>query len=137
MKKLLIFIMTLFMPIAVVAEVAVVVAASSPLSSIDLKELEKLYLGKSKSLGDVSVSALNQVDSSDVTTEFNRVLLNKSNSQVKAYWSKLVFTGKGTPPKEFNSDSEVIQALKNDSSAIGYIDAGAVSGDVKVLTTLK
>ena len=137
MKKVCFLIVALFLPLTAMADVAVIVSKSSPLSTVDLSELEKLYLGKTNSLGGQSVSAINQVDSSEVTTEFNRAVLNKSNSQVKAYWSKLVFTGKGTPPKEFDGDAKVLQAIQIDDKAIGYVDSGAVTGDVKVLTTLK
>ncbi len=136
MKKLLLL-SVLFCSCWAQADIAVIVSAASPITQVDANELEKLYLGKTKSVGGASASALNQKGSSGVTEQFNRIVLNKSNSQVKAYWSKLVFTGKGKPPKELASDAEVISAVVGDPSVIGYIDASAVTADVKVLTTLK
>ena len=60
-------------------------------------------------------------------------MLNKSGSQLKSYWSKLVFTGKGTPPKVVANDAEVISLISANPNLIGYIDAAAVTGTVKVI----
>jgi ABC-type phosphate transport system substrate-binding protein len=67
--------------------------------------------------------------------DFEKKVLNKSASQIKAYWSKLVFTGKGTPPKEVSSDAEVINLIKSNPNLIGYVDESSVTGDVKVIAT--
>lgn len=116
------------------AEVAIVVSSSSAISSNDAKEISRLFLGKSKSLGGQAATPLNQ--KGGTADAFNKALLNKSSSQVKAYWSKLVFTGKGTPPEEVGSDADVISKLGANPEAVGYIDAGSVTGDVKVLLKL-
>jgi len=72
-------------------------------------------------------------DGTPETEVFRQSALKKSNSQFKSYWSKLAFTGKGTPPKEVNSAADMINAVKADASAIGFIDSAAVTGDVKVV----
>lgn len=118
------------------AEIAVVASASASISSADAAELKRLYLGKTKTLSGVKVTAINQTNSNEISSAFNQAVLQKSGNQLKAYWSKLVFTGKGTPPKELDGDAAVIAALKDDSSAVGYIDSASVTGDVKVLLTL-
>ena len=76
---------------------------------------------------------INLSSNSPSTNEFNEKALNKSNSQLKAYWSKLVFTGKGTPPKEVDSDAEMLSLISNNPSFIGYIDSSAVTDAVKVV----
>jgi ABC-type phosphate transport system substrate-binding protein len=45
-----------------------------------------------------------------------------------------VFTGKAEAPIQVADYSAVINAVKSDANAIGYVDASAVTGDVKVLT---
>lgn len=137
MKTLAIFTCSLLCSVSAWSDIAVVVGKSSAVATIDAAELERVFTGKSKSLGGSEVEPINQAENSSTTEEFNRLALNKSNSQVKAYWSKLVFTGKGQIPKAVNSDAEMIATLKNDPKAIGYVDAAAVSSDVKVLMTLK
>ncbi len=126
----------MFIPSLALAEVAVIVSADSTITRIDAKDLERVYLGKSKTLGDVEVTPVNLENTHDVAAAFNRALLNKSSSQVKAYWSKLIFTGKGTPPKEVSSEADMLSTVAGDSTAVGYVDSGSVTDDVKVLLTL-
>jgi ABC-type phosphate transport system substrate-binding protein len=56
-------------------------------------------------------------------------------SQVKALWSKLVFTGKATMPKEVGGSTDVRKAVAANPKAIGYIEKSAVDATVKVIYT--
>ena len=58
--------------------------------------------------------------------------MRKSSSQIKAYWSKLVFTGKGKPPTEL-SGADAIKFVAEKPYAIAYVDASKVDTSVKVL----
>jgi ABC-type phosphate transport system substrate-binding protein len=115
------------------AEVAVIVHPSNA-DSISEADIVRIFLGKSKSFpGGAAAVPVNQAEGSAVTEEFNQKVIKKSGSQLKAYWSKLVFTGKGTPPKEVANDAEVIDLVANNPNMIGYIDASQVNGGVKVV----
>ena len=123
---------TLFASV-VQAEIAVVVHPSNA-ASLDASSLSRIFLGKMKSFpGGGQAVPVNQSEGSSATSEFNSKVLKKSGSQLKAYWSKLVFTGKGTPPKAIGSDAEVISLVSSNPNLIGYVDASAVTGDVKVV----
>jgi ABC-type phosphate transport system substrate-binding protein len=89
------------------------------------------FLGKSTSL-----TPVDQPEGSAIRAEFYKKLADKEASQVKAIWSKLVFTGKGTLPKELGSSDAVKKAIAADVNAIGYIEKSAVDGTVKVVATL-
>ncbi len=69
------------------------------------------------------------------TEEFNGKVLNKTASQLTAFWSKLVFTGKGQPPESMGSDADVVAAVASNPNAIGFIDASAVNDSVRVVAT--
>ncbi|HUK01828.1 MAG TPA: hypothetical protein VLW26_06075, partial [Steroidobacteraceae bacterium] len=58
-------------------------------------------------------------------------------SQVKATWSRLIFTGKAQPPKEMADSAAVKKAVAADPKTIGYIEKSAVDGSVKVVLDLK
>lgn len=116
------------------AEIAVVVHPSNT-AKIDQSSLSRLFLGKMKSFpGGGQAVPLNQAEGSAVTDEFNKKVLKKSGSQLKAYWSKLVFTGKGTPPKAIASDAEVIKLISSNPNMIGYVSPEAVTADVKLVS---
>ncbi len=104
-------------------------------NTIDQDEIKKIYLGKSKSFADgVKVNPVNQ-NGNSITDEFNDKVIGKSSSQLNAYWSKLVFTGKGTPPEKLDNDQAVINFVSSNADAIGYIDSSKVSDAVKVIAT--
>ena len=101
----------------------------------DAGTIKKIYLGKSKSFsnGD-KVNPINQ-DGTSVADEFNDKVVGKSSSQLNAYWSKLVFTGKGTPPEKLTTDQAVIDFVAANNDAIGYVDSAKVTDKVKVIAT--
>ncbi|MBH0037750.1 phosphate ABC transporter substrate-binding protein [Pseudoalteromonas sp. SWN166] len=134
MKKLILVSTLSLCSINVFAEVAVIINPSN-VSSVDADTIKKIYLGKSKSFsnGD-KVNPVNQ-DGTSVTDEFNDKVVGKSSSQLNAYWSKLIFTGKGTPPEKLASDQAVIDFVAANNNAIGYIDSSKVSDKVKVIAT--
>ena len=115
------------------AELAVVVHPSYA-DAISQDDIVKIFLGKAKTFPNGSPAVpINQEDSQSATDEFNNKVLGKSSTQLKAYWSKLVFTGKGTPPKEATNDAQVLELIANNPNMIGYLDASALSADVKVV----
>ncbi len=118
------------------AEVAVIVntANNSEISDDDIK---RMFLGKNKSFANgESVKAINLKSGNAVRAEFEKKVLGKSNSQVKAYWSKLIFSGKPKPLKELTSDSEVLTLVSSTPNAIAYIDASKVDSSVTVVKKL-
>lgn len=116
------------------AEVVVIVHPSNA-ASVSAKNVQRIFLGKAKKFpGGSSVTPLNQEPSSPIRADFDTEIVGRSSTQVSAYWSKLVFTGKGTPPKELANDAAVIAAVAADPSAIGYVDSSSVTGDVKALS---
>jgi len=121
--------------LSVSAEVAVVVHPSNA-AALSPEAIAQIYLGRSKSFPDGKAALpLGQPEGSKTNEQFNEKVLNKSGSQIKAYWSKLVFTGKGTPPKEVSSDAEMLELVSQNPNVIGYIDKAAVTDKVKVVAT--
>jgi ABC-type phosphate transport system substrate-binding protein len=119
----------------VFADIAVIVHPSNS-NAMDASAISRLFLGKSKKFPDGSVAIpLNQIEASSATGQFNSKALKKSSSQLKAYWSKLVFTGKGSPPKSVDNDGAVIELVASNPNIIGYVDANVITDNVKVLAT--
>ncbi len=119
---------------------AEVLVITNPSNSAALTEsdVKRIFLGKMKSFpGGGTILSVNQSTSSDVRKTFDKAALGKSPSQMKAYWSKLVFSGKGNPPKELASDAEVIKLVAENPAVIGYIDAASKTSDVKVVASYK
>lgn len=116
--------------VAAQADVVVIVSAKSSASTMTADEISSIYLGRS--------TAMKPVDNAPpVRSQFYTKVAGKDDAQIKAIWSKLVFTGKATPPKELSSDGEVVKAVAADSNAIGYVEKSAVDSSVKVVYEVK
>ena len=100
-------------------------------TALTKNDVSRIFLGKMKKYTPVNMSSGNAL-----RAEFNKKALKKSSNQVKAYWSKLVFSGKGTPPKELASDAEIKAFVASNPNAIGYIDIASLDGTVKAALTL-
>lgn len=118
----------------VLAEVAVIVHPSSAVATMTDEDVSRIFLGKSNNFpGGAQAVPLNQDEGSLVRDKFNEAVCKKNASQYKAYWSQLVFTGKGTPPKDAGKDSAVKALIAANPNMIGYVDASAVDASVKVV----
>ncbi|XQW85710.1 phosphate ABC transporter substrate-binding protein [Thalassotalea piscium] len=115
------------------ASAVTVIVHPSNNTSASQSDLKKIFLGKSKSFPDGAPAVPLDLSSGEVRTEFVTKVLSKSESQVKAYWSKRIFTGKGQPPKALDSEAEVIKLVSETPNLIGYVSDGAVTDAVKVL----
>lgn len=122
---------------SVSAEVAVITNSSSQIAGASNDEVKRLFLGKSRTIGGNSATPIDQNKTSSVREHFYDVVVGKSSSQLRAYWSKLIFTGKGKPPKELGSDADVVAAVAADPELIGYVDANAVTGSVVVILIIQ
>lgn len=118
------------------AEVVVIVHPSNS-NSFTSEEVESLFMTRKSTFADGGkVTPYYLVANDAVRNQFDEKVLGKSTSQLKAYWSKLVFTGKGTPPTELANSAEAVAKVANDPTAIAYADKSAVTDGVKVVLTL-
>ena len=112
------------------AEVAVIVnpgAAKAPSQS----DVANIFLGKDKSM-----KGVDQAGWTPAKEAFYAGVTSKNESQLKSYWSGLIFTGKGQPLPSVADDAAVVAKVAAEADAIGYVDSSAVNGSVKVLFTL-
>lgn len=131
MKPLLLASAILLTSLPVFAEVVVVINPKNAAGSLSNEQISQFFLGKS-----TTFTPIDQSESAPIRAEFYKKIADKELSQVKSIWSKLVFTGKGTLPKEMSSSADVKKAIAANVNAIGYIEKSAVDASVKVVATL-
>ena len=124
----------LFASLSVWSDMAVIVNSAYPVSSADNDAIAKVFLSKANALsGGGTLIPVDQSDSSPLRKDFYSKLANKNPAQMNAYWSKLIFTGQGQPPKAVGGDAEVVSLVAANPSMIGYVHAAAVHKGVKVI----
>lgn len=112
-------------------EIVVIVNPKNPASRMFSEQAGQFFLGKS--------AMFTPVEHSDgpLRNEFYKKVLDKDVSQVKAIWSRLVFTGKAAAPRELASSAEVKKAVAADLNAIGYIEKSQLDDTVKAVCTIQ
>jgi ABC-type phosphate transport system substrate-binding protein len=118
------------------AEVVAVVAAKNPVSTLSKNQVADIFMGKMIRLPDGrEVVPVDQAENSAARREFYLKFAGMSPAQIKMFWSKIIFTGRGQPPPEVSNDIEVKKFIAKHPDAIGYIERKLVDDSVKVVFT--
>ncbi|MEJ6003006.1 substrate-binding periplasmic protein [Paucibacter soli] len=115
-----------------VSQPVVVSSARSPLARLSRQEVSELYLGQARTLPDGSAPQL-LASAGALRDEFYARVLERDVAQVKAAWSRLLFSGKGHAPREFADPAQLRAALLANPGAIAFLDASQVDASMKVL----
>lgn len=117
-----------------VADVVAVVSSKSAITTLTKNEVVDIFLGKvSRFPNGVHAVPIDQAEDSAAREEFYAKLAGKSAAQMKAYWAKIIFTGRGQPPQEMRSNAEMKKRIAESPSAIGYLDSSFVDDSVRVV----
>ncbi|MCC2957939.1 hypothetical protein LK542_20165 [Massilia sp. IC2-477] len=112
------------------AEVVVIVNPKAAEATMSKDQVAQVFLGKQGAL-----TPVDQSEGAAVRGEFYKKVTEREPAQVKSLWSKLVFTGKATMPKEVGDSAAVKKAVAADPKLIGYIEKSALDGSVKAVYT--
>ena len=117
--------------VSVWAEVVVIGYPGIAVDSLSAKQVKKIWLGKSKRIpAGRKAKVVDQKLGSDVRDEFYEKAVKKTDSQLKAYWAKAVFTGKGVPPTVLDDDEAVKEWVMATPGGLGYVDSGSVDVNI-------
>ncbi len=106
------------------AGVAIIVNPEVSDSNLIESQIAKIYLGRMKSYSNgQTIYAGDLPKRSAVRQDFYKRVVKKSERSMNRYWSKLKYTGKGKPPKQLNSNREIIKWVARTDGAIAYIDS--------------
>jgi ABC-type phosphate transport system substrate-binding protein len=112
----------------------VIVNPENPVAEVSRDFLRDAFLRKTSSWSGGEV--LRPVDLSrrfGARESFSRDVLKKTLPQLKRYWNQQVFSGKGVPPPELDSEKAVIAYVLANKGAIGYLPAGSDPGGARVV----
>jgi hypothetical protein len=115
------------------AEFIVIANTSVGASSVSADELKGVFLSTKTSLSDGSHVEPVLEKGGAVHEAFVKDYIGKTDAALQTYYRSLVFTGKGSMPKELGSDAEVVAYVAKTKGAIGYVAAGASTPGVKTL----
>lgn len=115
------------------AEVVVVVNPQNPIQAMKIDEVRDIFLGQSGEFpgGDLAIPA--DLPEGATRDAFYMKVADKSPQQMRAYWLKLIYTGKGIPPQKSSDSAALKKLISKNQGVIGYIDEKEVDNSVKVI----
>lgn len=129
------FLLSALMLITTIAQADVVIIGhpAGP-DSISVEQVRDIYLNRSRALPDGQRPTPYELPEGHPSREaFHNAVTGRSNTQLKAFWSQQVFTGKGQPPREASNDTVMKSSVALSPGGIGYIDDSLVDDSIKVI----
>ena len=118
--------------LAQAGDLVVIVSAHSPVEALRADQVAAIFLGQSPRFPNGALAtALDQPVGSPERDQFYGRVAGKTPALLKAHWSKMVFTGRGQPPRELRGSAAVRKAVADDPALIGYIEREALDPSVR------
>lgn len=116
------------------AELVVVASPKSGIERLTQQEVIYLFMGRLRQLpSGIQAMPIDLGIGNPERANFYRRLVNKEPAEIKAYWSRLIFSGGSRPPVTADSRDELIRMLGNNPGAIGYLERDQVDSRVHVI----
>jgi len=134
---LIMLLLMALIPLPAAAEVVVIVHTDNPLAELNREQLIDIYMGRYTHFPDGRAAMpVDQAPDSPIRAAYYQKLVNKSVAQVNAFWARLLFSGRATPPRVLTGTQAVIDVVTHNRNAIGYIDNQDLNDNVKVVLRL-
>ena len=116
------------------ADVVAVVSSKSAITRLTPEQVEDIFLGRINHLEyGAMLVPLDLPEGSPARAEFYATFGGKSAAQLRAHWSKLIFTGRGQPPAVVSDIETVRKRVAANPDAIAYMDRTAVDARVRIV----
>jgi hypothetical protein len=119
------------------AEPVLVNGWASPVVRLTREEAVRLYTGRLVGQSEGGLLRPLDLPAGSVRDEFYQRLTGKNPNQIRAYWSRLVFSGQAVPPHEAANVAEVRALVTRYPDLVGYLPEAEVDGSVRVLLRLE
>jgi len=101
--------------------------------AVSKEQVADIFLGRTYRFPNGSEAVpLDQQEGSSVRNRFYAAFTGWSPAQLKSYWAKIIFTGRGQPPATVAS-GEIRKALASNPQAVAYVDRSAVDDTMRIV----
>lgn len=115
-------------------DLVVVVNAGSGVERLSREEVVNLFMGRTRRLAPgLMALPIDQGVASPDRARFYRRVVGREQPEINAYWARLLFSGQASPPRQAESEAEVLELLRTHKGAIGYVDRRHVDRRLRVV----
>jgi ABC-type phosphate transport system substrate-binding protein len=116
----------------------VIVNPSNPTATMRKAEVSRLFLKQTATWANgTKVLPIDLASTSHTREAFTRTVHGRSVEAILAYWNQKMFSGAEVPPPQKTSDKEVIDFVRANPGAVGYVSSSAPVQQVKILRILE
>ena len=116
------------------ADFRVIAHPQTSVSSVSRQFVTDAFLKNTTRWSDgETIRPVDQRPSALVRQRFSEKVLKRSVAAVRSYWQQRIFSGRGIPPPELESDDAVIAYVLKHPGAVGYVSGSADPGEAKVI----
>jgi ABC-type phosphate transport system substrate-binding protein len=113
----------------------VIVNPANPATTLRQTEVSRMFLKKTRSWPTgVPAIAVDQERTAAVRRAFSLKIHSRDPDRIVSYWHTMVFSGREVPPPIKTSDASVLEFVRANPGAIGYVSETADLAGVKVLS---
>jgi len=113
---------------------SVIVHSSNAETSLTKREVSDFFLKKLTKWKDGrSVVPIDLVEDSRIRISFSRAIHGRQVFAIKSYWQQQIFSGRAVPPREMDSEEEIVHFVARSQGAIAYVSTTTPLKDVKIL----
>lgn len=115
-------------------DIVVIVSSLNAVKALTHDNVEDIFLGRVQQFPNMQRAVpIEPAEGSAVRERFNMEVLGRTSAQVRTHWSRILFTGRGRPPRSVASNEDMLHAVAADVHAIGYIERRFVDDSVVVV----
>ena len=119
------------------AELVVVVNARSGVAAMTRNEVINIFFGRNRQyFNGIEAQPVDLADTHADRRRFYSMLVGKDLSDINAYWSRQVFSGRMQPPAKVNSTEDVLKWVVSHPGGIGFVDLSKADARVRVVYEL-
>jgi TonB family protein len=127
----------IFAPLnALAGDIKVIANPSIKADTISAGELKSVFLEQRSSLADGTHVEPVLQKSGPAHETFLKEYLSRTDDDLQMHYRALVFTGRGSMPRELGSDAEVVAYVARTRGAVGYVSAASSTDGVKTLAVM-
>jgi hypothetical protein len=120
------------------ADFYIVVSATNPQPALSQKAAVDLFMGRRRAFdnGDFAL-VFDLPRGTEMRDVFYLSLTGMSPAQLNSYWSRLMFSGQSMPPQSLPNEAAMVDIIKRNPSAVGWLTKEPADKSLRTLLVLK
>ena len=120
----------------------VVAHPNAPIETLSRGDVINIYMGRNRRLADAQIALPLDIDSNFTEkAAFYKQLIKRDLPEVNSYWTRVMFSGDASPPRQVNTYADIRELIKNNKDAIAYLPETELhkfnDGEYKVVYVLE